>query len=239
MSKKIALSIVIPAFNEERNVELLYARIKETIDRMGKEYEIIFIDDGSEDNTFQLLLEINEQDSRVRLIRFKKKSGQTAALDAGIRAARGDVLITMDADLQNDPADIPHLLERLNEADVVSGWRYKRADSFLKIASSRIANFVRNWVTGENIIDTGCSLRAYKKACMDRLKLFDGMHRFLPTLLKMEGFKVIEVKVSHFPRRYGRSKYNIRNRLFRGFIDLLAVCWMKKRKLNYEIEVMK
>lgn len=145
-------------------------------------------------------------------------------------------MITMDADLQNDPHDIPLLLEKIGEFDAVCGWRYRRRDPWIKIISSKIANFVRNKLSQEDIIDTGCSLKAYRRECLTRLKLFNGMHRFLPSLLKMEGFKVTQVKVSHRPRRFGRTKYNIRNRIMRGFIDLLAVRWMKRRHLDYEIE---
>lgn len=154
-------------------------------------------------------------------------------MDAGFKNARGNIIVTLDADLQNDPADIPVLLEALKEHDMVCGWRFERQDPWIKLVSAWIANAVRNRITHEQIRDTGCSLKAYRRECVERLKLFDGMHRFLPTLAKMEGFRVTEVKVS--PRRFGKSKYNIRNRLFRGLIDCLAVAWMQKRSLRYKI----
>jgi dolichol-phosphate mannosyltransferase len=233
---KYDISIVIPVFNEEANIKPLGAELREVLDGLGKSYEIIFVDDGSGDRSFAILKEAASNDSRIRVIRFKRNTGQTAAFDAGFKAARGDIVVTMDADLQNDPHDIPHLLEKIGEFDVVCGWRQKRKDPWIKIVSSKIANFVRNMLSQEEIVDTGCSLKAFRKECLQNVKLFNGMHRFLPTLAKMEGFSVTQVKVNHRPRRFGTTKYNIRNRMVRAFADLLAVRWMKKRHLDYEIE---
>ncbi|UCC66065.1 MAG: glycosyltransferase family 2 protein [Deltaproteobacteria bacterium] len=234
--KQMDLSIVIPVYNEEDNIVPLLSELGMELDRLGRSYEIIFVDDGSRDRSFEILKKAASSNEKIRVIRFKQNRGQTAAFDAGFKAALGDIVITMDADLQNDPKDIPRLLEKMGEFDVVCGWRHKRRDPWIKIVSSKIANFVRNKLSQEDIIDTGCSLKAYRRECLERLKLFKGMHRFLPTLMKMDGYKVTEVTVSHRPRRFGKTKYNIRNRIVRSFIDLLAVRWMKGRHLDYEIE---
>ena len=232
----IDVSIVIPVYDEEENLNPLLSELKVEMDSLGRSYEIILVDDGSRDRSFEILKKAASMDQRIRVIRFRENRGQTAAFDAGFKAAQGSVVVTMDADLQNDPRDIPRLLERIGEFDVVCGWRYKRKDPWIKIVSSIIANFVRNKLSQEDIVDTGCSLKAYRRECMTRLKLFNGMHRFFPTLLKMEGFRVTEIKVNHRPRRFGKTKYNIRNRMVRSFVDLLAVRWMKKRHTDYEIE---
>jgi glycosyltransferase involved in cell wall biosynthesis len=229
------LSIVIPVYNEEENIRPLISELQEVLKEIKKSSEIIFVDDGSRDRSFTLLRDA-AQDPRIRVIRFQRNAGQTAAFDAGFRAAQGDIVVTMDADLQNDPHDIPRLLKKMEGFDVVCGWRQKRRDPWIKIVSSRIANFVRNRLSQEEIIDTGCSLKAFKRECLKNMKLFNGMHRFLPTLAKMDGFTVTQVKVNHRSRRFGRTKYNIRNRMVRAFVDLLAVRWMKKRHLTYEIK---
>lgn len=229
------LSVVIPAFNEEANVEACYRELVPILEGLGRPFEVIAVDDGSTDRTFEILAELAAADPRLRLIRFRRNAGQTAALDAGFRAARGEVVVTMDADLQNDPRDIPRLLAELGASDAACGWRVRRQDPWPKRVSSRIANAVRNRLTAEAIHDTGCSLKAYRRECLARLKLYRGMHRFLPTLLKLEGFRVVEVPVNHRPRRAGRSKYSIGNRLWTGLADLFAVRWMMKRRLRYEI----
>jgi glycosyltransferase involved in cell wall biosynthesis len=230
------VSIVIPLYNEEESIKPLVSELREALRGVKKSSEIIFVDDGSRDRSFQILKEAAAHDPQIRVIRFRRNAGQTAAFDAGFRAARGDIVVTMDADLQNDPHDIPRLLEKIGKFDVVCGWRHKRRDPWIKIVSSKIANFVRNKVSQEEIEDTGCSLKAFRRECLKNMKLFNGMHRFLPTLAKMEGFTITQVKVNHRPRRFGRTKYNIRNRMVRAFADLLAVRWMKKRHLTYKIE---
>jgi dolichol-phosphate mannosyltransferase len=230
------LSIVIPVYNEEENIKPLIAELGEVLPALGRSYEIIFVDDGSRDRSFEILQEAALQDPLIRIIRFKKNAGQTAAFDAGFKAAQGDIVVTMDADLQNDPHDIPPLVEKIREFDIVCGWRHERKDPWIKIVSSKIANFVRNKLSQEEIVDTGCSLKAFKRECLQHLKLFNGMHRFLPTLAKMEGFTVTQVKVNHRPRKFGTTKYTISNRMVRAFTDLLAVRWMKKRHLDYKIE---
>ncbi|MBI4007606.1 MAG: glycosyltransferase family 2 protein [Planctomycetes bacterium] len=233
--KKVKISVVLPVFNEAENVPLVASGIIEVLDKLNEAYEIIFVDDGSKDNSFEVLKGICSKYKVVRTIRFKKNCGETAALDAGFKAARGDWVVAMDADLQTDPNDIPKMLEKTKEYDVVWGYRDKRNDPWIKLISSKVANFVRNKLTNENIRDVGCPLRVIKKECLDKLKLFTGLHRFMPTLCKMEGYRVVELEIKHSPRRYGKSKYNIWNRVFRSFVDLLAVRWMLKRRLGYEV----
>ena len=230
------LSIVIPVFNEEENLRLLTTELIGVLRSLNKTWEIIFIDDGSTDGSFKMLKELREIFPHIRVIKFKENCGQTAAFDAGFKAALGEIIITMDADLQNDPHDIPRLLNKVGDCDVVCGWRHERNDPFIKRVSSRIANFVRNRLSDEDIADVGCSLKVFKSEYARKLKLYNGMHRFFPTLIKMEGGKVAEIKVSHRSRRHGSSKYSIQNRILRSFIDLLAIRWMKKRRLNYAIE---
>jgi dolichol-phosphate mannosyltransferase len=229
-------SIVIPVYNEEDNIKPLIAELREVLSVLGWSYEIVFVDDGSRDRSLEILKAAASQDPQIRIIRFKKNTGQTAAFDAGFKAVQGDIVVTMDADLQNDPHDIPRLVEKIGEFDIVCGWRHQRKDPWIKIVSSKIANFVRNKLSQEEIVDTGCSLKAYKRECLQKLKLFNGMHRFLPTLAKMEGCTVTQVKVNHRPRRFGTTKYTISNRMVRAFTDLLAVSWMKRRHLDYKIE---
>jgi len=225
----IDLSIVIPAYNEEQNVPLLASQIKKAVDRLKKTYEIIFIDDGSRDNTFAVLKRLHDLDlEHVRVIRMRKNFGQTAAFDAGFKHARGKIIITMDADLQNDPEDIPLLLNKMKEGyDVVSGWRWQRKDPFSKKILSKFANLLRRIVTKENVHDSGCSLKAYKRECFADLNLYGEMHRYIPAILQWKGFKIGEVKVHHRLRKYGKTKYTL-TRVLKGFLDLLVVkFWMQ------------
>ena len=228
------ISIVVPLYNEVDNIEPLGQSIINAM--RGRNYEVIFVNDGSTDGSTKRVKEWCAKHTRFRAIHFKKNSGQTAALDAGFKHALGEYVVSMDADLQNDPSDIPKLLEKLNTYDMVCGWRQKRNDPWIKRISSTVANFIRNKLSWEDIKDTGCSLKAYRRECLNQIKLYNGMHRFLPTLFKIEGFTVTEIIVNHYPRKFGKSKYGISNRAFRAFIDLLVVRWMKKRKLNYEVE---
>jgi len=229
-------SVVIPVYNERDNLSILLESLATVMDLLGKEYEIICVNDGSRDGSDEVLRDLERKYGQLKVIEFERNCGLTAALDAGFSMAKGDIVITIDADMQNDPQDIPRLLKEMEDCDVVCGVRSRRQDPPLRIISSRIANYVRNRVTRENIADVGCTLRVYKRKFLSRLKLFDGMHRFLPTLLKWEGAKVLEVEVSHHPRLYGKTKFGVWNRVFKAFIDLLAVAWMKKRKLNYKIK---
>ena len=239
MSAVPCISIVVPVYNEEDNLEPLTLELIEVLAGINRPYEIIFVDDGSTDESPQKLDALRQRYQGIRVIRFKKNSGQTAAFDAGFRAALGDVVITMDADLQNDPHDIPAMLPFIGQYDLVCGWRHERNDSFVRRVSSRIANGIRNKLSGEDIRDVGCSLKVFRREYAQRLKLFTGMHRFFPTLVKFEGGRVAEVKVNHRPRKFGTPKYGISNRIMRSFLDLLAVCWMKKRYLGYTIEEQK
>ena len=228
------ISIIIPLYNEVDNIEPLGLSIINAM--QGQNYEVVFVNDGSTDGSTQKLREWCAQHANFRAIHFRRNAGQTAAMDAGFRHALGKYVVSMDADMQNDPADIPKLLEKLNTYDMVCGWRQKRNDPWIKRISSKVANYIRNKLSREDIKDTGCSLKAYRRECLDQIKLYNGMHRFLPTLFKMEGFTVTEIVVNHYPRKFGKSKYGISNRAFRAFVDLLVVRWMKKRKLNYEVE---
>jgi glycosyltransferase involved in cell wall biosynthesis len=235
------LSIVIPAYNEEQNVPLLHEAIVKIIEPNSIDTEIIFVDDGSKDGTWAAVEALASRDPRVRGIKLLKNCGETAACDAGLRSARGKYVMTMDADLQNDPQDIPNFIETLGQGwDCVCGTRVKtrgKGDNFIRVASSRIANAVRNKLSDEKISDAGCTYRAFKRECVDRLKLYRGLHRFIPTLLKMEGFTVTEIPVTNKPRLYGESKYGVWNRLFKSFHDLLAIRWMKSRLLGYQIAI--
>jgi len=232
------LSVVIPAYNEEPNVEACYRELVEVLVVLGRPFEVVFVDDGSSDGTFAVLARRAEADPRLRVIRFRRNAGQTAALAAGFRAARGEGVVTLDADLQNDPRDIPTLLAALAACDAVWGWRVDRRDPWTKRAASRIANTVRQRFTRDGIHDTGCPLKVFRRQALERLPLFyafRGMHRFLAALLRMEGYRVVEVPVRHRPRYAGRSKYGNWTRLWAGLADLWAVRWMARRRLDYEI----
>jgi len=233
--KSLDLSVVIPIYNERENLVPLEEKLNETLAGLNLDYEVVLVDDGSRDGSAELIGKLQKHNSRLRLIRFAENSGQSAAFIAGFRAANGRIIVTMDADLQNDPADIPLLLEKTEEFDVVCGWRHERNDPWIKKISSKVANAVRNQLSQETITDTGCSLKAFRRECIAPLVLFNGMHRFFPTLMKMEGFTVTEVKVRHHCRLHGQSKYNIRNRLWSSWNDLLGVRWLKKRRLNYHV----
>jgi dolichol-phosphate mannosyltransferase len=231
------LSIVVPVYNEEESLPLLWREIREVLDPTGLQYEAIFVDDGSQDRSAELIRDFRQLDRRVRLIKLKENAGETAATDAGFKVARGRYVVVMDADLQNDPHDIPAMLVHLDQWDAVTGWRVNRAagDSWIRRLSSRIANRVRNALSQETIQDSGCTFRAFRRECLRDLVLYRGLHRFIPTLLRIRGFRVTEVPVNHRPRRFGKSKYGIGNRALRAFLDLLAVRWMKDRQLRYEI----
>ncbi len=231
------LSIVIPVYNEEDNLPLLWPELRDVLAPTGLRYEVIFVDDGSRDRSAEIIRSFRDEDPRVRLVRLKANAGETAATDAGFRTVRGRYVVSMDGDLQNDPRDIPGMLRHLDQWDAVTGWRVNRAagDSVLRRVSSRIANGVRNALSRETIKDSGCTFRAFRRECLHDLVLYRGFHRFIPTLLKMRGFRVLEVPVNHRPRRFGESKYGIGNRAFRAFVDLLVVRWMKDRLLRYEV----
>ncbi len=229
------LSIVIPVYNEEENLPLLWPELRSVLESMGLSFEVLFVDDGSRDRSAEIVRGFREEDRRVRLVRLKANAGETAATDAGFKAARGRSVVTMDADLQNDPRDIPVLVGHLDQWDAATGWRARREDSFVRRISSRIANGIRNALSDETIRDSGCTFRAFRRECLRTLVLYRGFHRFIPTLLKMRGYRVIEVPVNHRPRRFGQSKYGIGNRAGAAFKDLLVVRWMKDRILRYDV----
>jgi glycosyltransferase involved in cell wall biosynthesis len=231
------LSAVIPLYNEEENIKPLCETLSKVMDNLHKSYEIIFVNDGSFDGTLKELRQAKETYSHLRIISFEKNAGQSAAFDAGLRAARGEIIITLDGDMQNDPRDIEKMLGKLEEgkADAVVGWRQKRQDNFIRRFVSRIANMIRALIADDNFKDTGCSLKVMKRSALQNIKLYNGMHRFLSSLLKMEGYKVIEIPVNHFPRTRGKGKYTILGRILKVLTDLCVLRWMKNRHLNYKI----
>lgn len=230
------ISVVVPAYNEAESLRPFAVELLDTMRTLGEDFEVVFVDDGSRDGTRVVMRQLADEHLEVHFIGFKEHRGQTSALAAGFKRARGAIVVTLDADMQNDPLDIPRLIGRLDEYDVVCGWRRTRHDNLVRRVSSRVANYVRNTLSDEDVVDVGCSLKAYRKECLENIKLYEGMHRFLPTLFKLEGYRVMEVPVNHRPRELGASKYNIRNRIVKAFVDLLAVRWMKKRHIRYEIE---
>lgn len=217
------ISIVIPLYNEAKNIEILYGSLNQVVRTLGRETEIIFIDDGSTDETFQALLNLKKLDGNIRIIHFTRNFGQTAALSAGFDYATGDVVITMDGDLQNDPKDIPLLLQKVEDGyDVVSGWRFKRHDKFLRRLPSKMANWLIGFITGVKLHDSGCSLKAYRSNVVKNLRLYGEMHRFIPALASSRGAKIAEVRVNHHPRLHGDSKYGL-SRTIRVFLDLITI----------------
>lgn len=226
------LSIVFPIYNEVDSIPLLIQELIPILERMGHSFEIICVDDGSSDGSFEALKEARSQDERIRIIRFRRNFGQTAAFSAGFDRAMGEIVITMDADLQNDPADIPQMLRHYGPYEMVTGWRHNRQDTKWRKLGGRVGNFVRNWLTFEEIHDTGCSLKIMKAEMARNIKMFRGLHRFLPTLMKLEGAHVLEVKVNHRARRHGTSKYTNLRRAVEGLYDVIAVRWMVQRHLS-------
>lgn len=224
MNKQVDVSIVVPLYNEEGNVQELYRELRSVLDRQSSTYEILFINDGSTDRTADLLKEMSSSDPHVVVVNFRRNFGQTAAMSAGFDYSRGDIVITMDGDLQNDPADIPKFLEKINEGyDVVAGWRYKRQDPFLsRRLPSMIANRIISWITGVKLHDYGCTLKAFRKDVAENIRLYGEMHRFIPAIASAIGISIAEVMVNHRPRQRGKSKYGI-SRTFRVILDLITV----------------
>lgn len=221
---EVEISVVVPLYNEGKNVEELYASLREVVKTLGREAEIIFIDDGSTDETFELVSNIRKFDNHVRIIRFTKNFGQTAAMSAGFDYARGKIIVTMDGDLQNDPRDIPLLLDKIEEGnDIVSGWRVNRRDGFiLRKIPSKIANWVVGIITGVKLHDSGCTLKAYRSEVIKNLRIYGEMHRFIPAIASSTGARIAEVKVNHNARKYGNSKYGI-SRALRVILDLITI----------------
>lgn len=231
------ISVVIPIKDERDNLLALTDQLIKVL--QGREesknapFEIIYVDDGSTDGSSEILDRLASEHPAVTVLHFDRNYGQSAGFDAGFKRSSGALVVTMDGDLQNDPDDIGLLLSHVNDYDLVCGWRTERHDTVMRKISSRVANVVRNAVTGDRVHDTGCSLKVFRRRVIDRLPLFNGMHRFFPALALMHGFTVTEVPVRHHPRRHGISKYGVGNRLFKGLYDLMAVRWMHSRVLRY------
>lgn len=225
-------SVLIPAHNEEENLSPLLQEIQQVLSTLGKSWEVIVVDDASTDGTWSVLEKESAAMPQLKGILLARRSGQTAALDTGLHAASGKIFITMDGDGQNDPSDIPNLLKALDGVDCVSGCRERRQDTWQKKLVSRWANGLRRFLLGDGIHDTGCSLKAFHSYCFRNIKLYKGMHRFLPSLMIIEGFRVKELPVSSRPRKCGKSHYSLRNRGFSTLSDLLAVWWMKRRHVH-------
>ena len=231
------ISVVVPVKDERDNLLALTDQLLKVL--QGREesrtspFEIIYIDDGSTDGSSQILDRLADEHPAVTVLHFDRNYGQSAGFDAGFKRSTGALVVTMDGDLQNDPEDIGTLLSYVHEYDLVCGWRTERHDTTMRKVSSRVANTVRSAVTGDRVHDTGCSLKVFRRRVVDRLQLFNGMHRFFPALALMHGFTVTEVPVRHHPRTHGISKYGVGNRLFKGLYDLMAVRWMQTRVLKY------
>jgi dolichol-phosphate mannosyltransferase len=224
------VSVVVPVFNEKENIAILQSELGNALAWI--DHEIIFVDDGSTDRSVEKI----EAAPNVRVLRFEKNTGQSAALYAGIQAARGQSIVMIDSDLQNDPADIPRLLEEISRgADLVCGYRAKRKDTVTKRLTSRIANFVRSRFTKDYVRDTGCTLKAMRRECSVALVPFKGMHRFIPALIRGAGFKLVEIPVNHRPRRFGQTKYGFGSRAWRATMDMFGVRWLLSRRLDYKI----
>lgn len=223
------ISVVIPLYNEEGNVGILQSEVAAAL--AGRDFELVLVDDGSTDATVEKIARA----PWVRVVEFAENAGQSAAMLAGIRAAKAPVVVLMDGDLQNDPSDIPRLLEALEEgADLVCGYRARRKDTLLKRLTSRIANFVRSRFVGDGVRDTGCTLKAMRRECASALVPFKGVHRFIPALVKNAGFRVVEIPVNHRPRRFGVSKYGLGNRALRATMDMFGVRWLQSRRIAYD-----
>ncbi len=221
---KLKLSIVVPLYNEVENVALLYNAISDVVVQMGTTFEMIFVDDGSKDGTLAELRKIQQDDPAVRVIRFRRNFGQTAAMRVGIQAARGTIVVTMDGDLQNDPKDIPNMVAKVGEGyDLVIGWRKNRKDPALsRTLPSRIANALIGWITGVKVHDSGCSLKAYRGSMIKQVPLYSEMHRFIPAMSTLQAARIAEVVVAHHPRHHGQSKYGI-SRVGKVLLDVIAI----------------
>jgi dolichol-phosphate mannosyltransferase len=225
----VAVSVIFPVYNEEENLRPLISELKGVLNGLSAGFEMICVDDCSTDASVSVIRELQQEHPELRLIRHSINSGESAATATGFAQARGDIIITMDADQQNDPADIPALLKALEGFDGVCGVRRTREDDWLKRISSKVANAFRNWTTKDTIADAGCTFRALRRHALAEIPVFNGMHRFLPTLMRLQGFTVTEILVNHRPRTRGLSKYGLGNRMFRGLVDCLAIMWFRKR----------
>ena len=229
------LSIVVPVKDEEANVLPMLEEIRAVAARWPERWELVFVDDGSSDATWERIRAARAAEPRVRAVRFARKCGQTTAVLAGVRHARGRLCATLDGDCQNDPADIPKLLAMMDRYDLVIGWRRSRSDSSWRRFQSWFANTFRNFMTGETVHDIGCALKVFDRRMMLETPLFEGMHRFMPTLFRLQGWRVAEAEVNHRPRSRGATKYGMWNRVFRSLRDLFAVRWMARRMIRYRL----
>lgn len=232
----VTYSVIIPIKDEESNIPSLIEEIEPVMDSLNQPWELICIDDGSKDKSLELLQKLQAEKPYLKVISFLRNFGQSSAFDAGFKRAIGTYIITLDGDLQNDPRDIPKLLEHCNEYDMVCGWRHTRKDRLSKRMTSKLSNMIRSRLCKDHMHDTGCSLKIFRKEALDQIKLFRGMHRFFPALFRMEGFTILEVKVNHRHRTQGKSKYHFFNRSIGPIIDLFVVFWMRKRKLRYQVK---
>ena len=224
------VSVIVPVYNEEENVPILQAELRAALRAI--DHELIFVDDGSTDRTVERI----ETEPNLRVIRFEKNAGQSAAMYAGLEAAQGAILVLIDGDLQNDPADIPKLVGEIsNGADLVCGYRALRRDTRVKRLTSRVANVVRSRYTKDGVRDTGCTLKAMRRECVSALIPFKGMHRFIPALIKNAGYRLVEIPVNHRPRRFGQTKYGLGNRAVRATADMFGVRWLLSRRLNFTV----
>ncbi len=235
MDPRPAISAVVPSYNERESLPPLLSELRSALEASSRSWEIVIVDDGSTDGSREWLDAEAARDGRLRVVVLERNAGQSAALAAGLAQARGDVVVTLDADLQNDPADLPALLAALEHADVVSGVRADRQDTWVRLVSSRIANAVRRGVLGDPVTDIGCSFKAYRREALEGLPMFVGVHRFLPALCVFRGARFAEVPLRHRARRHGVSKYGVGNRLWRGLADLAGVRWLKSRLVRYRI----
>jgi dolichol-phosphate mannosyltransferase len=236
LKKQIKYSVVIPLKNEEGNISDLIEELEPIMNSFEKSWEAICIDDGSTDRTLDILCQLARNKNYLRILVFTKNFGQSSAFDAGFRSAKGEFVITLDGDRQNDPNDIPKLLELAKTHDLVCGYRQRRKDTLTKKMISFFANRIRSWACQDGMKDTGCSLKVYRTASLAKIKMYHGMHRFLPALFMIEGFQVAQIPVNHRERKVGKTKYNLFNRSFNTISDMLAVRWMRKRQLKYQIK---
>jgi len=229
---ELQLSIVVPVYNEEENVKPLTEEVVDVLGKTEISYEIVFADDGSKDSTLDEIKKMREKfGDKVRFVSFDKNKGQTAAFIAGFRNSNGKYIATLDGDMQNDPNDLPALFKEIEKGDfdMVNGIRAKRKDNFIRKISSKIGNGFRNWLTNESVSDVGCSIRIFKAECVKEIPVLNGLHRFFPTMVRMQGYSITEIPVNHRERELGTSKYGVLNRAFVGFADTFAVRWMLKR----------
>ena len=240
MSMKEKFSVVLPVFNEQDNLDTLFAEIKKAADSTGRLWEVLFVDDCSTDGSLEVIKRLAKAHAEIRYVAFAENRGQSAAFCAGFDAVDSDIVVTMDSDLQNDPADIPKMLDMFGvECEMVIGWRFNRKDTFIKRISSRIANVIRDWFTDDGVHDTGCSLKVMRTDLLRTIPRFKNMHRYFPMLMKMQGARIREVKVNHRERFSGVSKYGTLDRAVAGIYDLIGVQWLIKRHIEYTVKEKK